>query len=54
MSLSCKMKMNFREQKIKELNLEFCEARVSGSKAEIKPSNCLPEADRGWKKYCQF
>lgn len=46
--------MNFKERKIKDLNLEVFGARVSDNKAKIKPSNCLPEADRGWKKYCQF
>lgn len=47
MSLSSKIKMNFRERKIKDL--EFCGAGVSGNKAEIKPLNCLAEADRGWR-----
>lgn len=49
MSLSSKIKMNFRERKIKDLNLEFCGATVSGSKAEIKPLNSLAEPDRGWR-----
>lgn len=54
LSLSFKIKMNFREKEIKCLNLGVCGARIMGSKAEIKRSSCLPEADRGWRKYCWF
>lgn len=54
LSLSFKNKMNFRGKEINDLKLSICGSRIMGSKAEIKASNCLPEADKGWRKCCWF